>query len=166
MITFHDLYQKYAQDVYRFSYWLCGNAMEAEDITAETFTRAWTSRGQIRTETVKAYLFAIARNLYLEQQRRAGRFVELHPEQVDSQPQPEDTVAQRIALQRAQALIQQLPETDRTVFLLRVQHDLPYAEIARVTNLSLSAVKVKVHRVRLRLAAMQIDEEPNHESNS
>jgi RNA polymerase sigma-70 factor (ECF subfamily) len=160
MITFHDLYQKYAQDVYRFSFWLSGSAMEAEDITAETFTRAWTSRSKIRTETVKAYLFTIARNLYLEQQRKAKRFVELKPEQADPQPQPEKTIEHRLDLQMAQELIQSLPETDRTVFLLRVQHDLPYAEIARVTNLSLSAVKVKVHRVRLRLAEMQIDEEP------
>jgi DNA-directed RNA polymerase specialized sigma24 family protein len=42
---------------------------------------------------------------------------------------------------------------------MRVQHQLPYEEIARVMNLSLAAVKVKVHRVRLKLAAMQLNEE-------
>jgi DNA-directed RNA polymerase specialized sigma24 family protein len=58
-----------------------------------------------------------------------------------------------------QAVIQELPEADRTVFLLRVQHDLQYAEIAGITDLSLSAVKVKVHRVRLKLAALRLQEE-------
>lgn len=158
MITFHDLYQKYAQDVYRFAYWLAGSAMEAEDITSETFIRAWTSRSKIRTETVKAYLFTIARNHYLEQQRKGNKVVELAPDHADPYPQPEKKVEQRLDLERARELIQSLPEVDRAVFLLRVQHDLPYAEIARMTNLSLSAAKVKVHRVRLKLAAVQIDE--------
>jgi len=159
MITFHNLYKKYAKDVYRFAYWLSGSAMEAEDIAAETFTRAWTSRGKIRTATVKAYLFTIARNLYLEQQRKEKRLVELEPDYIDPLPWPESAVQHRLDLQMAQELIQSLPEIDRTVFLLRVQHDLPYAEIARVTNLSLSAAKVKVHRVRLRLAEMELDKE-------
>lgn len=83
MITFHELYEKYALDVYRFSYWLSGSAMEADDLTAETFARAWAGREKIRTETVKAYLLSIARNLFLEQQRKAKRFVELTPEQTD-----------------------------------------------------------------------------------
>lgn len=159
MITFHQLYEKYAADVYRFSFWLSGSAMEADDLTAETFARAWAGREKIRTETVKAYLLSIARNLYLEQQRKAKRFVELTPEQTDPMPQPEKIVTQRLTLQMAQETIQALPEIDRTVFLMRVEGGLPYAEIARATNLSLSAVKVKIHRVRLKLAEQQLSED-------
>ena len=44
-----------------------------------------------------------------------------------------------------------LPEIDRSAFVMRVQHELPYAEIARSLELSLTAVKVKVHRVRKKL---------------
>ena len=47
----------------------------------------------------------------------------------------------------------ELPEIDRTALLLRAEHELPYDEIARVLQISLSAAKVKVHRARLRLAA-------------
>ena len=85
--------------------------------------------------------------------------VQLEPYITDPLPQPEKSVEHRLDLQMAQELIQSLPEVDRTVFLLRVQHDLPYAEIARVTDLSLSAVKVKVHRVRLQLAEMELNKE-------
>ena len=85
--------------------------------------------------------------------------IKLEPDHVDPLPQPESAVQHRLDLQMAQEMIQSLPEIDRTVFLLRVQHDLPYAEIARITNLSLSAVKVKVHRVRLRLAEMELNKE-------
>ena len=64
MVTnFHELYQKYAQDIYRFAYWLCGNAQDAEDITSETFVRALRSIDRIKAETVKGYLLNIAKHL-------------------------------------------------------------------------------------------------------
>jgi len=159
MISFHDLYEQYAPDVYRFAYWLAGNAMEADDITSETFVRAWAHRGRIRTATVKAYLFTIARNYYLEGQHSAKRLVELDDNHADRRPLPDKVVADRLALDEVRGLLQELSEEDRAVFLLRVQHELPYAEIARITELSLSAVKVKVHRARLKLAALQMKEE-------
>lgn len=56
-------------------------------------------------------------------------------------------------------MLQTLPEIDRAAFVLRVQHDLPYDEIARVLGISLSATKVKVHRVRKKLIAGCIDKE-------
>ncbi|MHC4560444.1 MAG: RNA polymerase sigma factor [Planctomycetota bacterium] len=65
MLTFKDLYETYAPDVYRFTLWLAGDSFEAEDNTSETFIRAWVRISSIRTETLKAYLFTIARNLYL-----------------------------------------------------------------------------------------------------
>jgi Sigma-70 region 2 len=61
--TFHELYSRYAEDVYRFALWLTGNPDDAKDITSETFVRAWTAPEEPRMETVKAYLFTIARNL-------------------------------------------------------------------------------------------------------
>jgi len=84
MFDFQYLYETYAMDVYRFSYWLCGDAADAEDITSETFLRAWTHRATIRTETMKAYLLLIARNLYLERLRKH----KLHAELSDGWPDP------------------------------------------------------------------------------
>jgi RNA polymerase sigma-70 factor (ECF subfamily) len=69
MINFQDLYESYATEVYRFTLWLTGDSSEAEDITSETFIRAWVNNSKIRTETLKAYLFTISRNVYLEHKR-------------------------------------------------------------------------------------------------
>ena len=71
--TFHGLYSRYAADVYRFAHWLTGNPHDAQDITSETFVRAWTAPEEPRMETVKAYLFTIARNLHRRQWRRQSR---------------------------------------------------------------------------------------------
>ena len=53
MLNFQDLYEAYATDVYRFAFWPAGDSSKAEDITSETFIRAWVKRSTIRTETSK-----------------------------------------------------------------------------------------------------------------
>jgi RNA polymerase sigma-70 factor (ECF subfamily) len=159
MLTFHELYERHAQDVYRFAYWMCGDPTEAEDITSETFVRAWVARTPIRTETVKAYLLAIARNLYRQQRRRSRREAQLNSLERDPAPTPDELVADRLALAEAQAAMQALPEADRAALIMRVLYEMPYDEIARALSLSVAAAKVKVHRARLRLAAARLKKE-------
>jgi len=159
MFDFQYLYETYATDVYRFAYWLCGDAVDAEDITSETFLRAWIHRANIRTETLKAYLLSIARNLYLERLRKHRLHAELSDKMYDPVPGPEKRSEDREDLVRIQHALQKLNEVDRTAFILRVEHGLLYEEIARVLQLSLSAVKVKVHRVRLKLTSVVANEE-------
>lgn len=158
MITFHEIYERYSKDVHRYCFWLSASSEEADDLTSETFARAWVGRDEIRTETVRAYLFAIARNLFLNEKRVANRNVELSNEQVDANPGLQEIVETRLELDRAMRAVQSLPEVERTAFLLRVQHELTYDEIARILRLPLTNVKVKIHRVRLKLAAQAIGE--------
>ncbi len=155
MTEFEALYERYARDVHRFALYLCGERAAAEDITSETFVRAWNSSGEIRAATAKAYLFTIARNCYRESLRRsgphAGRSAELDENLPDPAAGPEAAAAGRRELDRVMAALGELPEADRTVLLLRAQEEWSYEEIAQATGLSLAAVKVKIHRARLRL---------------
>ena len=152
MVTnFHELYQKYAQDIYRFAYWLCGNAQDAEDITSETFVRALTSIDKIKAETVKGYLLTIAKNLVYKKSNREKRFVPLEAGFTEPLMKPEQTSENSASLQTAMRFIQTLPEVDRAALVLRLQDDLSYEEIANILNISLAAAKVKVHRTRLKL---------------
>jgi RNA polymerase sigma-70 factor (ECF subfamily) len=77
MTSFHDLYSRYARDVYRFAFYLTANPTLADDVTSETFVRVWTSPQPLRLATVKAYLLTIARNLCLMEARRTNREREL-----------------------------------------------------------------------------------------
>ena len=152
MVTnFHELYQTYAEDVYRFAYWLCGDAQDAEDITSETFVRALTASGEIRAETVKGYLLTIARNLAYKKSQREKRFVPLSADLVERQAEPSQLAEQAMNLRDAVQFIQTLPETDRTALVLRLQNELTYEEISNILNISLAAAKVKVHRARMKL---------------
>jgi RNA polymerase sigma-70 factor, ECF subfamily len=153
-ITFHELYSRYASDVYRFAHWLSGNPHDAHDITAETFVRAWTAPEEPRLESVKAYLFAIARNLHRKQWRRASRHDALDEAMPDSATRPDEAALNRDEFQRTMTAVHALPEMDRTVLLLRAEEELSYQDIAAVTGLSVTAAKVKVFRARAKLAAL------------
>jgi RNA polymerase sigma-70 factor, ECF subfamily len=155
MTDFEDLYQRYARDVYRFALYLSGNKALAEDIASETFVRVWTVRDTIRTESVKGYLFTIARNLHADGRRREARHVAMPEVVLDPSPGPEVEASDRQALAAVLLALQQIPEVDRAALLMRAQDSLPYEEIARALGLSVTAARVKVHRARLRLAELR-----------
>ncbi|PWB67306.1 MAG: hypothetical protein C3F15_18120 [Holophagae bacterium] len=152
MTSFHELYSRYSGDIHRFAFWLSGSSAEADDITAETFLRAFTAGG-VRTETVKSYLLTIARNLYLQRLRRKRRWGELEGEPFDPAPDPERAAEGRESLAATLRELRRLPEVTRSALLLHVEEGLSYPEISRALGVSVGALKVMVHRARLRLAA-------------
>ena len=151
LIDFHSLYDRYAPDVYRFALYLSGDAALADDITQEAFVRAWVMPGEVRGGTVKAYLLAIARNLYRAEGKRAARQVALPATLPDRKPGPEALVSERLELAAVLESLQVLPEVDRAALLMHALDEMPYAEIAAALGLSVAAAKVKVHRARIRL---------------
>ena len=152
MKDFAALYQRYSPDVFRFALYLSGDLSDAEDITSETFVRAWTAPEPIRMATVKGYLFTIARNLFLRGLRRKARHVELRDEHHDPRAGPQTRAEWNAELSAVLAELQKLPEVDRAALLMRAVEEMPYEEIARALGVSLAAVKVKIHRARLALA--------------
>lgn len=147
---FRAIYTRYADDVHRFAFWLSGDWAQAEDLTAETFAKAWVGRDRIRCETVKAYLLAITRNEYLKL-RRASTPAVMTREPATS-GSAEDRLLQREELRRVLDELQKVAERDRCAFLMRALHEIPYREIAIALKTPVSTAKVAVHRVRLRLA--------------
>lgn len=151
MLNFGDLYQRYAQDVFRFALYLSGNRTLAEDIVSETFMRALLAKEEIRVGTVKAYLLMIARNLYLTGIRNARGQDDLDQGMLDPVPGPDVLFSSQQELQTVLAELQRLPEVDRAAVLMRAQDGMSYEEIAVALKLSVPAVKVKVHRARVKL---------------
>ena len=156
MTDFHEIYVRYAEDIYRFAIYLCGDKDMAEDITAETFSRALTSNRPIVSATVKGYLLTIARNLYLESLRRGKKFSEMPNELHDSKQNLESAVNQKLELEDLLGYLQNFTEVDRTALLMRVD-GVSYNEIAKALDISLASAKVKVHRMRLKLAEWRIN---------
>jgi RNA polymerase sigma-70 factor, ECF subfamily len=152
---FSALYKRYAPDVFRFALYLSRDQHEAEDITSETFVRAWTSPEPIRLTTVKGYLFTIARNLYLQSLRKRRCHVPIEDELCDPGPDPSDRVQQSSQIGVVLDGLQRLPEIDRSALLMRVRDGMAYAEIARALGITLASVKVKIHRARIALLSLK-----------
>lgn len=150
-MDFESFYKKYAPAVRRFALFLCGDPAMADDITADTFLHAFQVHEHIRQPTVRSYLFTIARNAYRDLQRRTWRRAELDGNQPDARISAHAHLEQRQELDAVLAALQQLPEIDRTILLMRVLDDMPYEEIAAALDISIAAAKVKVHRARARL---------------
>jgi RNA polymerase sigma-70 factor (ECF subfamily) len=154
MTDIENLYKRYAGDVRRFALYLCGDVMMADEITSDTFVRAWMGADRIRQPTVKSYLFTIARNAYIDLLRRAARHTQLDENMPDTRISAQTQMEQSAEVRAVLAALQQLPEMDRTVLLMRAFDEMPYEEIAETLGIPVVAARVKVHRARLKL--MQI----------
>jgi RNA polymerase sigma-70 factor, ECF subfamily len=151
MTDIENLYKRYAGDVRRFALYLCGDVMMADEITSDTFVRAWMAVDRIRQPTVKSYLFAIARNIYIDSLRRAARDTRLDETMPDKRISAQKHMEQSAEVRAVLKALQQLPEMDRTVLLMRALDEMPYEEIAETLGISVVAARVKIHRARLKL---------------
>ena len=105
---------------------------------------------RIRQPTVKSYLFAIARNLY-RFAATAARHTQLDENMTDKRISAQTQMEQTAEVRAVLAALQQLPEMDRTVLLMRALDEMPYEEIAETLGIPVVTAKVKVHRARLKL---------------
>lgn len=151
MRDIENLYKRYASDVRRFALYLCGDVVMADEITSETFVRAWMVGDRIRQPTVKSYLLTIARNAYTDLLRRAARHTQLDENMPDARISAQTQMEQSAEVRAVLAALQQLPEMDRTVLLMRALDEMSYEEIAETLGIPVVAARVKVHRARLKL---------------
>jgi RNA polymerase sigma-70 factor (ECF subfamily) len=150
MNEIHDLFIKYGKDIYRFALYLCGDKTEAEEITAETFSRVILGKSPLVSVSIKGYLFTIVRNLHLDKVRLRNRFTNLHHKYLDSVFDLEHYITQKTELEDVLEYLQTFAEIDRTALLLKAD-GVSYDEISKLLDISLSSAKVKVHRLRIKL---------------
>jgi RNA polymerase sigma-70 factor (ECF subfamily) len=147
-IRFQDIYGAHAPAVYRCLLAWSRNAATAEDLTAETFVRALSAEQDVRANTARAYLVAIARNLWLEQVRRGWR---QQPMEAAPAPASHTNPDAALTLQSVLAAIAELPESLREPLVLFAQGELSYEEIAAQLELPIATVKVRIFRARQKL---------------
>ena len=159
--AFRELYDRYAERVYRFHLGRSRNADAAHDLTAETFAQAWLGRARFRDEasgSAGPWLFGIARNVLSASVRR-GRLERAACarlgilERLDREPatvEPDGSW-----LESLDEALSELPEGQLDALRLRFADGLPYDELADALGTSPQAARVRVHRglsaLRLRL---------------
>jgi RNA polymerase sigma-70 factor (ECF subfamily) len=141
------LFAEYHQRLFRYLYRALGHQETARDLTQDVFLRV--SRVRVPDSTgpeQQAWLFRIARNLLIDHYRRRERSPEVPATSgVSSRPASQETST---AIREALA---GLDELDRDVFLMREVAGLDYEQIAAACELSIAAVRSRLHRTRLDL---------------
>jgi RNA polymerase sigma-70 factor (ECF subfamily) len=152
MDTFRDAYDRHHEHVYRFALFPTADPALAEDLTAETFARAWTNRGRIRQETIRAYLLTITRNLHRDHRRASRPVVPLDETLADPSPAADVRADHAARLREVRSRLRAVARGDRRALLLYVVRGMSYAEIADALGVSVAAVKSRIFRARGALA--------------
>jgi RNA polymerase sigma-70 factor (ECF subfamily) len=128
----------------------------AAELFQESFTRYWQRYG--RRKPNAGLLFTIGRNALIDHRRQHRQGLCYEDRCRDGQPDQETALIGKQAYQRVLAAMEQLDVVEREVLALVVDSCFSYREIARITDLSLANVKVKVHRARKRLRELLKEE--------
>jgi RNA polymerase sigma-70 factor (ECF subfamily) len=151
--AFARLYDQYVDRIFRYAFRQTGDEALAQDVTAVTFERALRhiQRYEWRGQSVLAWLYRIARNEAINQQRKRKWLL---PWRVMGQTEARSTETAVLYHQRHQALhhaLAQLPQKDREIIALRFFEELSSEEVAEVLACSTNAVYVRLHRALKRL---------------
>ncbi len=158
----------YLDAVYRFALRLTGSPERAEDLVQDTFLRGYAAWDQYTPGTrCKSWLFTIARNVYLRQQKRGKRYDEIVADQTAaaassddavnplwaaiSRTDPEGEFFGSLVDETVLAAIDDLQEEYRTTVILSDVEGLRYDEIATLMEIPVGTVKSRLFRGRHRL---------------
>jgi RNA polymerase sigma-70 factor (ECF subfamily) len=158
--AFGRLVVAYQTPVYNLAYRMLGTTAEAEDAAQEAFLRAYTHlRSYDPERPFRSWLLSIASHYCIDRlRRRRIAWLPLEDEIATSghltneSPNPEAVVSQQEQEQWVQRMLKTLSPTDRAAITLRYWYDCSYEEIAEMLNLTVSAVKSRLHRARRALA--------------
>ncbi|MCL1139216.1 sigma-70 family RNA polymerase sigma factor [Shewanella pneumatophori] len=151
-------------DIYRFAYWLCGDKHIAEDITQETFLRAWRSLDSLKDEkAAKSWLITILRRENARRfERKQFNYSDVEQEFI------EDTLSCSTEEHAEQHLLRrQIAKLEleyREPLLLQVIGGFSGDEIAKLLDLNRNTVMTRLFRARNQLK--DVLEQPSHRGQS
>lgn len=153
MQEFDSIFKDFTPIVFRFLLSLCAEESLAEELTSETFYQAYLHIGQFREECkIETWLCQIAKNLFYKEQKRRGRIIQGgYPENVETDNNLFEAVANKEQALQIHKRLHLLKEPYHEVFMLRVFGDLSFKEIADVCGKSESWAKVTFYRAKNRL---------------
>jgi RNA polymerase sigma-70 factor, ECF subfamily len=156
--AFSQVVEIYQTPVYNLCYRMLGDGAEAEDAAQETFWRAYQNLRRYDSQrSFITWLLSIAAHYCIDQQRKRKHPVfpiDEYMEETapDPAPNPERAVYQLMEDQVLHKLLAQMAPQDRAVLVMRYWHEMSEEEISESLNMTVSAVKSRLHRARLLLA--------------
>jgi RNA polymerase sigma-70 factor (ECF subfamily) len=154
--AFRLIFERYSRPVLSFIYDMVSDRAVADELTQETFVRAFRSLHALRQEArFSTWLFGIAKNVARESLRtraKDSRNVDLEDKSVldlsDRGPVPVNQLLNKELNEMIQRSLALLDDDKRLVFTLKVFQQCSYEEIAEITGFSIPKLKTDLHRAR------------------
>lgn len=147
-MVFEDIYELYWQKIFRLCMGYVNDTDLAQDLAQETFIIVWQQLPKFRNESsIGTWIFRIASNNCLRQIEKEKRFSKTDLP-INLEEKKQESMEPQI--QMLYQYISELPETDRIIISLELE-EVKQAEIAQITGLSESNIRVKIHRIKEKL---------------
>ena len=145
---YNNCVDNYADNIYRFVLKHIKNVDAARDIVQETFAKVWVKRETIEFSKARSYFFTTAHHTLIDTVRKEKY---MQDETAIDREYYQKPIGNLDLQEQLEEALDQLPEIQRTVVLLRDYEGYAYDEIGEITNLKESQVKVYICRARKRL---------------
>ena len=146
------LYETCYMRVFSYLMTLAGDRSLAEELTQETFYRAFTRQREFRGESDEVtWLCAIAKNLFVDEQRRSSRRGEILEDLPDHAKSVAKTVEDRDSSFRIHLILHEMEDPYKEVFELRIFGELSFREIGTIFGKTENWARVTYHRARIKL---------------
>ena len=146
------LYETCYMRVFSYLMTLAGDRSLAEELTQETFYRAFTRQREFRGESDEVtWLCAIAKNLFVAEQRRSSRRGEIPEDLPDHAKSVAKTVEDRDSSFRIHLILHEMEDPYKEVFELRIFGELSFREIGTIFGKTENWARVTYHRARIKL---------------
>ena len=159
--SYEEIVGSYADDVLRLCYGLLGDKEESRDALQEALLRLvrLVQAGRFRTAdgSIKGFLMTTARNLCVDRLRSRVEFRELEDAEAMPAPTAAETMTPDVVAEKRrfeadfQDALGRLPTLQRAALVLFVMHGESYAQIAKALNVSVSNVRISLHRARRKM---------------
>jgi RNA polymerase sigma-70 factor, ECF subfamily len=148
-MSFEEIYQAYWQKIFRLCMGYVNDYDAAQDLAQETFIIVWRQLPNFRGESgVGTWIYRIATNNCLRSIEKGKRFSRV---EVPESLHEELTNDRESQLKFLYKCISELPEMDRIIISLELE-DVRQGEIAGITGLSESNIRVRIHRIKEKLS--------------
>lgn len=163
---FEKLVTAYEKNVYNIALRMVGDPEDAADMTQETFIKAYRALSSFRGDSkFSSWLYRIASNVCLDFLRSRSRHPQVSLSTVDEDDRatfelpdmrqnPEEQLMKKLGMESVRRGLEQLPEQQRQILVLRELGGLSYAELAQTLGLEEGTVKSRIFRARKRLCAL------------
>ena len=157
--AYEKLYEASYMRVFSYAMTLARDRHLAEEITQETFYRAFVRKDSFRGESDEVtWLCTIARNLFADEKRRQGRTGDIPEDAVSQEESIEERLADKDASFRIHMALHALEEPYREVFELRVFGELSFQQIGKIFAKTENWARVTYHRARIKLKERMVEE--------